>query len=158
MSGILYTTHCPFCSKAFEHTKLEDMFAGPVLPSEGVSFIRSLTKHLFERHPQNTMAFAPVGSVHEMILLKFFSERTQDPTIAERCEWIRHEIHRFTSLQVTDERIREKIRESTIPLSLESQVFALMKELRDVCEELPPFEPKQPAHMEPAKPAAVVQA
>jgi len=151
MSGLTYTTTCPLCPKTFHHGKVEDMLINGVLNSEGGNLLQTFSKHLFEKHPEQwaqQIMYLP-GLMSTMLLLKQFAATSQDQSIGAIVEWLRHQVHGFTSFHTPDEKIQAQI----VALGLQPddcrKVYDAIKIMRDCLEELPPFEPRKPGVYEP---------
>ena len=151
MSGITYTTTCQFCPKTFHHSKFEEMFDGATLKSAGGKLLQDFSRHLFEQHQAEWIQHvtAPASGLSTMLLLKCFT-KSQDKSIAERVEWMRHQIHTFTGFSMPDEKLQARVIELGLNPEDCAKVFVLVKTIRDILLELPPFSPKEPgAKVEP---------
>ena len=146
MSGLTYTTTCPFCAKTFHHAAVATMLQHGTLDNQGQKLIQDFSKHLFEKHAEQWAreVITLPGLMSTMCLFKVFMRTTQDQTIGQLVDWIRHQLHDFVGFHVPDQKLMGRIAELGLDPEYSVAVFESMKTLRDVLEERPPFVPKQP--------------
>jgi len=132
---------------AVEYGSLIPVVVGP----EGANFIQTLSRHLFEKHQDEwgRQVIMVPSMMTIMLTLKIFMQTSQDSSIGESVNFMRHLIHVATGFHVTDERLKEQL--TDLPMSvwedravLFDQLLAFLQTMRDVIEERPPFVPKLP--------------
>ena len=149
MSGILYTTTCPHCPKTFNHFRFETLIkvenGAMGVSADAQRLMQKFAEHMQQKHAEHCgeLVIMP-GTLSVLVLLKMLGQKTQDQSINVVVDWMRHGIRKYVGFSVPDEKIMAQV--AALGLLPEDcpKVFDAMKQLRDVLEERPPFEPKIP--------------
>jgi hypothetical protein len=159
VSGLTYITTCPFCPKKFEHSQFETLFDPTTgFKPEAHKVMESFSRHMFEKHAEHWASEVIIkpSIMSTMCLLKLFGGTTQDASIFKIVEWFRYDLHKFTAAStLPDEKLEFQVKtvaEATNGCPVDDEPLAitstaalnLLKTLRDILEERPPFTPPRP--------------
>ena len=141
--SLTYITTCTLCNQRFNVPGFEDLVTTGMGQQQVGQIIQKLSEHIQHKHPKEfAESLIPGLQLSGLLRLKHF--HTDDATVNQMQEWMRHQIHEMTRARtVSDQKICEQVDRLGLA-EMAEPVCALIMEMRDILEERGKFAPVQP--------------